>query len=85
MRTLIPIALVFALGCAHVASEEPAAAAAGRTAQCPVCVYHRDLGCVDVDLDTHPPSCEWGGRTWWFCSEGCRERFLEKPEKFAGR
>jgi len=87
MRTLIPIAclLLVALGCTAVAHEEPAASASDRTVQCSVCVYHRDLGCVDVTVDNQTPSCEWGGRTWWFCSEGCREQFQKTPEKFAGR
>jgi xanthine dehydrogenase accessory factor len=28
-------------------------------------------------------SAEVGGRTWYFCGGGCRERFLASPERFA--
>ena len=27
-------------------------------------------------------TAEHGGRTWYFCCGGCRERFLAAPESF---
>jgi Cu+-exporting ATPase len=28
-------------------------------------------------------TAEAGGRTWYFCGEGCRGRFLAAPDRFA--
>ena len=34
---------------------------------------------VEGALHTH----EWGGRTWYFCCDGCRRKFAENPEAWA--
>jgi HD-GYP domain-containing protein (c-di-GMP phosphodiesterase class II) len=44
-------------------------------AQDPVC--H-----MDVDVDRPHETGVYKGKTYHFCSEGCRDRFLEKPELF---
>jgi YHS domain-containing protein len=31
------------------------------------------------------PHYQYGGRTWWFCSTGCREEFAADPGRFARR
>src|SRR2546427_11834352 len=42
-----------------------------------------DLGCgMQVDRDS-PIRATHSGRTFLFCSEGCRARFLETPEAFS--
>ncbi|MBI4535646.1 MAG: YHS domain-containing protein [Ignavibacteriae bacterium] len=28
---------------------------------------------------------EYGGTTYYFCSEACRQEFLYRPEQFVGR
>jgi YHS domain-containing protein len=34
-----------------------------------------------VKADT--PRAEWNGRTWYFCSEECRAKFLADPNHFS--
>lgn len=34
---------------------------------------------IEGALHTH----EWGGRTWYFCCDGCRRKFAENPEAWA--
>jgi len=34
---------------------------------------------IEGALHTH----EWGGRTWYFCCDGCRRKFAEDPEAWA--
>jgi uncharacterized protein len=38
---------------------------------------------MQVETAGAPASAEHGGRTFWFCSDGCRERFLTDPERYA--
>ena len=47
-------------------------------AQDPVCGMH-------VDERKPAATSVYGNRTFYFCSEGCKKRFLEKPEEFAAR
>ena len=35
---------------------------------------------MSVSADESQPNAEHDGRTYWFCCDGCRERFLENPE-----
>src|SRR4051794_32852428 len=35
-----------------------------------------------VDPDAGGPRLAWDGRTFYFCAEGCRDRFLGDPESF---
>lgn len=47
---------------------------------------YRDPVCgMRVSLDTAPADAKFGGRTFYFCAEICRDRFLEAPEKYVGR
>jgi Cu+-exporting ATPase len=39
---------------------------------------------MNVDEKKAPVSTTHGGRTYYFCSPGCRETFVESPEKFTG-
>ncbi|HYL06189.1 MAG TPA: YHS domain-containing protein [Thermoanaerobaculia bacterium] len=54
------------------AGEEPAAAA---RAVDPICG-------MTVEVAGARHTAEAGGRTWYFCCGGCRERFLAAPERF---
>jgi len=44
----------------------------------------RDPVCgMDVDAKKAPVSAGYKGKTYYFCSPGCRETFTRTPEKFA--
>ena len=85
MRLLI---LLFALvaspllmvGCA--ATHTPAAASGQPHAECVVCKHNADLACIDVEVDAKTPKCEYGGKTYYFCSEHCCKKFKSAPAKF---
>ncbi len=47
------------------------------TAQDPVCG-------MSVSLDAGKPTMEFGGRTYHFCSEHCRDKFAAEPARYAG-
>jgi xanthine dehydrogenase accessory factor len=40
---------------------------------------------MSVEIATARYTAELGGRTWYFCCGGCRERFLAAPETFLSR
>jgi hypothetical protein len=62
-----------------------AASPSGPTAECPVCRYEGDLACLCVRIDLDTPHCECQGETYYFCSDDCRARFLERPERYRPR
>jgi P-type Cu+ transporter len=44
-----------------------------------------DLVCgVEVEEEDAVGFVEYGGQTYFFCSEECREEFEESPEDYAG-
>jgi Cu+-exporting ATPase len=46
---------------------------------------HRDPVCgMQVEEGSAAGSSEHGGRTYYFCSAGCREKFDEDPQRYAG-
>ena len=46
---------------------------------------HRDPVCgMQVDEGSAAGSSEHGGRTYYFCSAGCKEKFDEDPQRYAG-
>lgn len=47
-------------------------------AQDPVCGMH-------VDERKPAATAEYEAKTFYFCSEGCKRRFLEKPKVFVAR
>jgi xanthine dehydrogenase accessory factor len=49
---------------------------AGRMDSDPVCG-------MTVEITGARHTAEHGGRTWYFCGGGCRERFVAAPERFA--
>ena len=39
---------------------------------------------MTVATATAGHQAEFGGRTYYFCCGGCRERFLKEPARYAG-
>ena len=54
-----------------------------RIAEDPVCLYNRDLGCMEVRVDERTPRAVHLGRTYYFCAESCRIAFERDPGKYA--
>lgn len=78
----IPIALFLlvasaAAGCAVFHRSDPRP-----VADDPVCAYNRDLGCIHVRVDESTPHAVVDGKTYYFCSEACREAFVSEPKKY---
>ena len=71
-------ALALLSGCATLDSAH----SSGPTATCWVCTHNNDLACVIVHLKDTTPRAEYEGQTYYFCSEGCRDEFLKKPQKY---
>lgn len=40
---------------------------------------------MQVDPEKAAGKSEYQGRTYFFCSAGCKRKFDEKPEQYAGR
>jgi len=34
---------------------------------------------------TAPASCEYDGKTYYFCADSCREKFEADPKKYTGK
>ena len=69
-------------GCA---SLPPLPAENASVAHGPPCSYNRDLGCLEVAKSASTPRYTYQGRTYYFCSERCREEFVHNPGKFLPR
>jgi Cu+-exporting ATPase len=61
----------------HAGHDHAHHAAAGNTARDPVCG-------MSVDPHTSKHRAEHRGHTYYFCSGGCREKFVAAPEKYLG-
>lgn len=47
---------------------------------------HRDPICgMQVEAETAAGQSEYRGQTYYFCSEGCKERFEQDPEQYQGK
>jgi hypothetical protein len=51
-------------------------------AECPVCKAEGDLACVKVRVRSDTPCSCHCGCTYYFCSEECKKRFEQKPERY---
>jgi YHS domain-containing protein len=73
--------VVWTAGCERSASPTPPKAPATQTAmaECLPCAGHR----IEVTMST--PRVEYKGKTYYFCSNGCRETFLKNPEKYVAK
>ncbi|HKE01304.1 MAG TPA: YHS domain-containing protein [Planctomycetota bacterium] len=79
MRSHLSVAAVLVLAAA-CASRPPDSRP---TADDPVCLCNGDLPCVCVRVDASTPRADYQGKTFYFCSEECREEFERHPEKYA--
>jgi hypothetical protein len=77
-RILLALLVSLSIGCASTAAPDDR-----QLAQCPVCAYYNDLGCIDVRVDARTPCCDWSGTHYCFCSDRCKKRFEKEPTKFA--
>jgi len=86
-RTAILAAALFAasLACHSPAEEAEVIAARPGHAVCTVCQCTGDLGCMDVEIGPNTPHAEFGGRTYYFCSEACRADFEREPSTYVER
>ena len=47
---------------------------------------HTDPVCgMQVDEEKAADQSEHAGQTYYFCSQGCRERFEQQPDQYAGK
>lgn len=50
----------------------------------PTAVLTRDPVCgMEIEAEKAGAEAEFAGRTWYFCSEDCRRKFLEAPASYA--
>jgi len=80
LHAFAALALLLAAGCAT--SYPEVTGHPGDAAVCHVCRHNNDLACVCVDVTDKTPRTEYNGKTYYFCSDACREAFLKKPEKY---
>ena len=59
-----------------------ASAQQAKHAECLVCKRNADLACVDVDVDKQTPTYVYQGRTYYFCSDECKGKFVKNPQKY---
>jgi YHS domain-containing protein len=64
------------------ASGTSASAAKCAHAECLVCKKNADLACIDVEVEKTTPTYVYNGRTHYFCSEECRDKFAKNPQKY---
>jgi YHS domain-containing protein len=39
---------------------------------------------MEVDTDSAAATAAHEGKTYYFCSEGCRTRFMQNPDSYTG-
>ena len=71
------------IGCAGTSSR-PDVAASHPHAECLVCKHNADLACVDVEVEQDTPTYAYNGKTYYFCSNACRNHFATEPVKYLG-
>ena len=79
-------AVTFISGCSSNATKPPVMASTAKTdchAECAVCKANADLACVDVTVDDQTPRYDYNGKTYYFCSNSCRDEFAKNPAKYA--
>ena len=82
MRRAAPVWWMLALtavvvGCAISPRVE------GPTADCPVCAEEGDLACLHVHITDSTARASYNDKTYYFCSDACKEVFLKAPAKYA--
>ncbi len=54
-------------------------------AQCLVCKMNADLACVDLDSTQKNPTYLYNEKTYSFCSDECKTKFVKNPEKYVAK
>lgn len=82
--TMMVCSLCFAMlaGCATAPGERTATASTQPHAECLVCKKNADLACIDVEVDSTTPTSKVDGKTYYFCSKECRDKFAANPTKY---
>jgi hypothetical protein len=80
----VMVALLFVIGCASPETERSAATTQPH-AECLVCKYENDLACVDVTVEPDTPTTTYQGKSYYFCSDHCRNEFAKSPEKYVAQ
>jgi len=57
-------------------------AASKQTVSCTVCEHEGDLACAEVELKADTPEVTLNGTRYYFCSEECRDEFLQNPKRY---
>ena len=68
-------------GCADMETGGTRMVSADKS-ECLVCKHNADLACVEVKVDVNTPRAEYQGKTYYFCSDTCRQEFLKNPAKY---
>ncbi|MCK6439113.1 MAG: YHS domain-containing protein [Planctomycetes bacterium] len=71
------IASTLFAACAIIDTDDPRP-----VAECVVCRFNGDLGCVRVRIDETTPFADYKGQRYYFCCEDCRDAFIAGPEKY---
>ena len=74
--------LILVAGCASSSRTPSTQPTQGGHAECLVCKKNADLACVDVEVDSKTPRCVCNGKTYYFCSEECEQKFEKNPAKY---
>jgi YHS domain-containing protein len=84
---LIRPSLIFAslamLCLAGCASDMTASAPKAGHAECLVCKMNVDLACIDVKVGEKTPQYLYMEKTYFFCSEDCKNDFIKNPSRYA--
>jgi len=83
LKMLLILSAILVTGCASI--NKPQTADCHMHAECKVCEANADLACVDVAVDDKTPKYDYNGKTYYFCSETCRDDFAKKPQKYAAK
>jgi len=81
---LMCVSLFIFAGCAAPETDH-ASATTQPHAECLVCKYDNDLACVDVKVEPGTPTTTYQGKSYYFCSDHCRDEFAKSPEKYVAQ
>jgi YHS domain-containing protein len=82
MKSILSAGMVLVgVGLLAACETGPRTVAAGH-AECLVCKVNADLACVDVTVKGDTPRAEYLGKTYYFCSNECRDKFVKEPAKY---
>ena len=50
-----------------------------------MCKKNADLACVDVAVDGSTPSYAYNDKTYYFCSNECKQKFAKNPSRYVSK